>query len=135
MAYSLFHIGILVCQPQKILDHKKNEGWKADGNYCYWKMTRFPKKIKDALFPETTGRYSMSAKAPGAGTIYDEDDRIFEDFEVRLYFAVKGIVRGFFVCKACDKNLTELRFQSEDWHSFEEIIHIKPSQGWRYFDV
>ena len=129
---SLGHISILVCQPQKVLDHKLKDGKKEDDKYCYWTMT-FPKKIKEALFPESTGRYSIPAKAPGFGLIYDEDDLIFENFVVKLYFAVGGVVRGYFVCKACDKKLTELRFHSEDWFPVTKLVRVKPSQGWRYY--
>ena len=140
-------IGILVCQSEEVLEHKKKDGKKSDGRYCFWEMTRFPKKIKELLYPESTGIYSVPAKAPGYEGIYDEDDLVFEGFEVRLYFAVKGIVQGYFVCKACNKTsarrsirqrkgygLSQLRFFSESWIPFKKKIKIKPSQGWRYFN-
>jgi len=152
-------IGILVCQPMDVLNHKKEDGKQANGKYCFWQLTRFPKKIKEALFPESTGIYSRPAKI--IIPIYDEDDLVFEDFEVRLFFAVKGVVQGYFTCKACDKDLTQLRFFSESWqHSINvksykrkkkggkrKVVkvkthkrksvprEIKPSQGWRYYEL
>jgi hypothetical protein len=69
------------------------------------------------------------------GWTYDEDDESFTEkpyeFYVRLYFAVKGIVQGYFRCYAYGPDKT-LRFHSEDWVSVKPI-KIKPSQGYRYF--
>lgn len=126
------YVGILVCQPIEVLKHKQTDGRKEDEQYCFWEMTRFPKKVKERLFSESQGIVSRPAKL--FDFVYDEDDLIFEDFDVRLYFAVKGIVRGYFVCKACNKDLSELRFHSEDWYPITKQIKVKPSQGWRYFE-
>ena len=128
------YISILVCNNQKVLDHKLCDGKKSEGAYCYWEMSRFPKRILDRVFPEPLGSVSESAKSPGFG-FYAEDDIDFpEDVEVRLYFAVKGQVLGFFVCKAIgERNGTyELRFHSESWMPIKPM-NIKPSQGFRYF--
>lgn len=123
------HISILVCNTQKVLDHKLREGRKSEGAYCYWEMHRFPKRIFELAFPETLGVVSESAKAPGFGW-YDEDDIDFpENLEVRLYFAVKGQVLGYFKCKAMGERhgMYELRFHSESWTPIEPIkIQAKP---------
>jgi len=131
-------IGILVCNTEKVLKHKQQDGKRRRGAYCYWEMSRFPKRISE-LFPifETTGSYSEVAPAPRTDWDYSKDDKTFPgDVEVRLYFAVKGIVKGYFVCKAMGERdgIEELRFHSEDWHSISNIIRVKPSQGFRYFN-
>lgn len=127
-------IEILVCQSQDVLQHKLTDGKEEAGRYCFWEMSRFPRRIRQAIEAqsESTGRYSVVARIFSG--IYDDDDLVFEYFHVRLYFAVNGIVQGYFVCRACDQKLTELRFHSEDWFPMEKPVKIKPSQGWRYFD-
>jgi hypothetical protein len=129
------YIGILVCNSQKVLNHKLNDGKKSESAYCYWEMSRFPKRILDRVFPETLGAVSESAKAPGFGW-YDEDDIDFpEGFEVRLYFAVKGQVLGYFLCKAMGQrnDKYELRFHSESWTPIS-LVKVYPCQGFRYFN-
>ena len=135
-------VGILVCQPQSVLDHKLRDGREDDGCYCYWEFAsdpelakkRFPKRIRQLIESfETTGSYSEVRKAPGGG--YEDDDLDFTDpygFYVRLYFAVGGIVRGFFKCYAADQERTQLRFRSDDWVPVKSI-KVRPSQGYRYF--
>jgi len=127
-------IGILVCNNQKVLDHKLRDGKKSEGAYCYWGMSRFPKQILDRVFYETEGVVSEPAKAPGFGW-YDEDDIDFpEDIEVRLYFAVKSQVLGYFICKAMGERdgKFELRFHSESWVPIKPV-KIYATQGFRYF--
>lgn len=129
------YIGILVCNNQKVLDHKLHDGKKSESAYCYWEMSRFPRRILEYAFPETLGVVSQSAKAPSFGW-YDEDDIDFAEGspEIRLYFAVKGQILGYFVCKAIGERdgIYELRFHSESWISIKPVS-IKPSQGFRYF--
>ncbi len=130
-------IGILVCNSQKVLDHKQKDGKRSEGNYCYWEMTRFPNRILEATFPQTTGVVSESALAPSEDLyVYAEDDQSFpEDVEIRLYFAVGGQVKGYFVSEAMGEQngVSELRFFSESWTEIKPI-QIKPSQGFRYFN-
>jgi len=133
-------VGILVCNSEKVLRHKQQDGKRRNSAYCYWEMTRFPTRIT-ALIPhfESTGVYSESAKAPRTDWHYSHDDLDFpEDVEVRLYFAVGGVVRGYFMCKAMGerKRIQELRFHSESWHPIHRFppLRIKPSQGFRYFN-
>lgn len=128
-------VDILVCNSQGVLDHKLRDGKKSENSYCYWRMSRFPKRILDRVFPETTGAVSEAAKAPGIWT-YCEDDIGFPDFDVRMYFAVRGWVRGYFVCKAIGERdgEYELRFHSESWTSIEPFS-VKPSRGFRYINV
>lgn len=124
-------VGILVCNNQKVLDHKLRDGKRSDGSYCYWAMTKFPTKILEAV-DRSTLTVTKSPNYP----IFNEDDQYFpEHVEVRLYFAVSGIVMGYFVCKAIGKSLQkyELRFFSDDWVVIKPI-QIKSSQGFRYFN-
>jgi hypothetical protein len=128
-------IGILVCNSQKVLDHKLKDGKKSEHRYCYWGMSRFPQRILQYVFPETTGAVSEAARAPGFGWYHNYNDIDFpEDLEVRLYFAVKGQVLGYFISKAMGEQdgKQELRFHSESWTPIKPVT-IKPSQGFRYF--
>ena len=97
-------IGILVFTNQAVLEHKKKDGKLSDNRYCGWKTSRFPNKFES-----------------------------FEhDTEYRLYFAVKGQVKGYFIIDdyfVAD----ELHFQSESWKPIENGEILKPSQGWRYY--
>jgi hypothetical protein len=131
-------IGILVCNSQQVLDHKKNDGKKSEQKYCYWEMSRFPKVFSD-LLPEVfrPTRRDEPCKALQTGWIYDFNDILLpDDLEVRLYFAIDGWVKGYFVCRAigiaAHSKASELRFFSESWTSIKPIP-IKPSQGFRYF--
>lgn len=51
----------------------------------------------------------------------------------RLYFAVKGQVKGYFKIEVLDDLRKELIFNSETWTPLEEGEILKPSQGWRYY--
>ena len=117
-------VGILVCNTQKVLDHKLKDGKESDGNYCYWDITRFPKRI-NVLTDDSPNEW-----------FYEEDDSPFyPNSEVRLYFAVGGEVKGYFICKAMNENIMgfcQLRFYSESWTPIAPI-RIKNSQGYRYF--
>lgn len=130
-------LGILVCNSQKVLDHKMNDGKRADGNYCFWEMPRFPKRIL-TLVENQLNQFQpdQPTPAPNDDWRYSEDDVFFpENVEVRLYFAVSGQVKGYFVSEALGKQdvVYELRFYSESWTPIKEYIQIKPSQGFRYF--
>ena len=95
-------IGILVFTQQVVLDHKLRDGKQSDNAYCFWEMGRFPKRIMES----------------------EMDD------EVRLYMAIKGQVKGYFVIHDCSE---DLEFYSESWHSIENGEQLKPSQGFRYY--
>jgi len=100
-------IGILVFTQKDVLMHKLQDGKIDDDRYCYWEMGRFPKRLDDA-----------------------------EDEEVRLYIAVKGIVRGYFEVFGWDRleQGGELHFHSDSWHYIADGEQLKPSQGFRYYD-
>lgn len=131
-------VGILVCNSQKVLDHKRRDGLKDEGDFCYWEMRRFPNKIKELILDGglKLKRASQSSIARSSlAFIYRENDEVFPDHvEVRLYFAVKGTVRGYFICRAMANDTPKvLRFWSEDWRSIPPV-KIKPSQGFKYFN-
>ena len=130
-------IGILVCNSIEVLRHKLNDGKKSENKYCYWQIGNFPKRIYEICEEiHNENVFSESAKAPQTDWIYDNEDILFpENIEVRLYFAVQGLVFGYFVCKAIGliDNKYQLRFYSESWIPIK-IVPIKSSQGWRYFN-
>lgn len=74
-------------------------------------------KLKDGL--ESEGRYCFwtLSKYPT------------KDID-KIYFAVKGQVKGYFKCHMGHK---EVRFFSEDWYPIKNGEILKPSQGWRYY--
>ena len=131
-------LGILVCQSQSVLDHKKKNGKLSDGDYCFWEFgkNRFPSRIKQLIYEISEGRtgsYSEVAQAPDTEQCGDDDFILpAYQFYVRFFFAVGGIVRGYFKVYRVDTAFTELRFHSEDWISTPPV-RIKPSQGFRYF--
>jgi len=65
-------------------------------------MGRFPKLIRDAESP----------------------------VEIRLYMAIKGQVKGYFVIHEW---IDDLEFYSEAWNIIENGEQLKPSQGFRYY--
>lgn len=100
-------IGILVFTNQKVLDHKLRDGKNSENRWCFWEMKRFPKKIKEM-------------------TDYEE--------EIRLYFAIKGKVKGYFIIHDLDDGAGTLDFYSESWHPIKDGEQLKPSQGFRYYN-
>ena len=130
-----YYVGILVCNSQDVLDHKLHDGKKSESKYCYWTISRFPKRLLDLAMPESLGVVSEPAKAPGSNW-YDDNDIDFPvDVDIRLYFAIKGQAVGYFICKAMGERdgKYELRFHSESWTTIKPIV-IAPSQGFRYFN-
>ena len=91
-------VGILIFTKKGVLDHKKKDGLKSEGRYCFWVTSKFPKKEVD-----------------------------------KIYFAIKGEVKGFFKIHKLDRINSELHFYSESWTSLGGGVKLKPSQGWRYF--
>ena len=95
--------GVLVFTSEEILIHKLEDGKSYEGNYCYWEISRFPKKPVS-----------------------------------KLYVAVKGIVKGYFLFNTIKRNHQtqkwEIRFHSDSWHFIKNGETLKPSQGWRYYD-
>lgn len=133
-------IGILVCQPQDVLDHKLKDGKSSEGRYCFWKFgERFPRRIRQTISDfviGSTGTYSEAAKAPDEEGCREDDLYLTNySFYVRFYFAVGGVVQGYFEVYRVDSDLTELRFHSEDWVPIKDGAKIRPSQGYRYYDM
>ena len=95
-------VGILIFTNQEVLDHKLRDGKSSEGNYCFWEMGRFPKRIEEA-----------EGQA-----------------EIRLYIAIKGKVKGYFIVHDWEG---DLEFYSESWHPIDDGEQLKPSQGFRYY--
>lgn len=43
-------VGIIVFTNEEILNHKKTDGLKEIGCYCFWKMRKIPKKKIDKIY-------------------------------------------------------------------------------------
>lgn len=102
-------LGILVFTNEKILEHKKRDGKQSDNNWCFWEMNRFPKRFIEA-----------------------------NDEELRLYMAIKGEVKGYFVIHDLDyegnpSDGGTLDFYSDSWKEVKGGEQLKPSQGYRYY--
>jgi len=69
---------------------------------------------------------------------YWETSRFPKQSVDKLYFAINGIVRGYFeifgTIQNNDTGLFEFRFYSESWTEIKDGEQLKPSQGWRYYD-
>ena len=143
--------GILVFTNEETLRHKLKDGKKKDYAYCYWELPKYPKKFDEeinSIIPSKSprigyssekilgvGSYAMLDKSYPTGTLTD-----VREFDLRLYIAVKGKVRGYFGLTAIDKDESDtpeyhkLRFHSEDWIEIKNGEELKPSQGWRYYE-
>ncbi len=100
-------VGILVFTDEKTLHHKMNDGKQSENRWFFWETTKFPKRFLDN-----------------------------EDIELRVYMAVKGVVRGYFVINDYDPGhhyKATMDFISESWHEIKNGDQLKPSQGWRYY--
>jgi hypothetical protein len=97
---------LLFCSPE-CLEHKKRDGIGSEGNYCYWTTRKYPTTIAKGEF-----------KAD------------------RIYFAVRGKVKGYFIMndiKQIDDDTWEFRWFSETWVDIEDGKCFKLSQGWRHY--
>jgi len=101
-------IGILVFTNQGVLNHKLTDGKRSMNMFCFWEMKRFPKRLREEEYDEA-----------------------------RLYLAVGGQIKGYFEIDDIDLNDDggRLEFFSEDWHPIENGKILKPSQGFRYYEV
>lgn len=68
---------------------------------------------------------------------YWETSRLPKQTPDRIYFAINGIVRGYFKIFGIKENnetgYYELCFYSESWTEIKDGEQLKPSQGWRYY--
>ena len=143
--------GILVFTNEDVLKHKLKDGKKDKYAYCYWEMSRFPKRFDEeinSISISKSPRVSYSSeKLLGCASFAIMDsceesgDYPFDvrKFDLRLYIAIKGKVRGYFHLTAIDKDTSDspeyhrLRFHSDDWIPIENGDKLKPSQGFRYY--
>jgi len=124
--------GILVFTDAMTLAHKQDDGLKEDDNYCYWGTMKMPKKFTEVLELENAERVSV------------EDSFRYELIkEFPIYFAIKGVIQGYFIIHKISAGDYEgrsdkisnfhLEFYSESWHEIKHGETLKPSQGWRYY--
>lgn len=116
--------GILVFVNQATLEHKKRDGKKSKGCFCYWETKRVPKKFIEKLHLEEAERVSY------------EQGRYELIKNFAIYFAIKGKVKGYFIVDDLKYEQYEeiwMCFNSESWHEIEEGDILKASQGWRYY--
>jgi len=102
-------IGILVFTNRGVLEHKKKDGKRNENRWCYWEMSKFPKKF-------------MASRVE----------------ELRLYMAIGGQVKGYFIIHDLDYGSRPsdggtVDFYSESWNPIQDGETLKPSQGWRYY--
>lgn len=59
---------------EEVLEHKKNDGLKEDGNYCYWKFDTVSKKVKidDKIFFASKGKWQGYFVIHGIDYTHDE---------------------------------------------------------------
>ena len=111
-------VEIVVYVLAEVLEHKKRDGKRSEGRFCYWSLG---KRVPRKLF--------------GIGTVDAcQDDAVIElekESKVRLYFATKGFICGFFDVHEISVDLNELRFYSETWTPIKPIPQ-KPFQGFKY---
>ena len=70
---------------------------------CYWEMGRLPQQFNESNYYK----------------------------EWRIYFAVKGIVLGYFKIDMVDDG--KIEFDSNDWHPIEKGEKKKGHQGFEYY--
>lgn len=116
--------GILVFTDEKTLKHKKIDGRKDEGGYCYWATNKIPKKFVEKLNLSKSPRIS-----------YEQSNySLLKD--IPIYFAIKGKIKGYFIAHDVedgDEHKCWLIFYSESWHEIKDEETLKPSQGWRYY--
>lgn len=99
--------GILVFTTFDVLEHKQRDGLMKEDNYCYWDTRRFPTKLGN-----------------------HRDER-------RLYMAVNGQVKGYFIIESLtngdEPGVCRIIFHSESWVEIANGEQLVPSQGWRYY--
>ena len=123
--------GILVFTHDDVLKHKLKDGKKKDFKYCYWEISKFPKQFDKEIMK--TANYVIDETAYKSESLFD-----VKYFDLRLYLAIKGQVKGYFHLFEIEKNHSDcykhkLRFYSEDWVDIKNGDQLKPSQGWRYY--
>ncbi len=121
--------GILVFMNASILEHKKKDGLKKNQDVCYWKTSKFPKKI--IWFNILTSDWEFL--------------KGFKQFP--LYVALRSNIIGqpaqvvgqFTVHHIHEPPTTSMHheiewwFYSDSWKEIKNGEYIKPSQGWRYY--
>jgi len=125
-------VGLLVFTNRETLAHKRNDGFKESGRYVFWYGAKIPKKILDLLPEDQAERESYPSDKLLNEVLDDAID--LRDYDVRLYFQVEKMIRGYF--KIVSINVIssgfELRFWSDDWIG-EETEGKKGHQGWEYY--
>ena len=97
-------------------------------------MTLFEKNINGILVfcSQTTLNHKLEDGKRSKGRYcYWSTSRTPKHEVDRIYFAIKGKVKGYF--KISTIVSYEIRFHSEDWTSIENGKSFKPSQGWMYY--
>lgn len=107
------HKHICIYTMPETLEHKK----EPDMN-CYWELRNTPKILQELEDKIDNDKWT------------DEDN-----YEMRLYFAIKGFIVGYFIIN--DWNITiyscEINFDSNDWKEIKPIPS-KSFQGFKYIN-
>ena len=97
---------IIIYTTEETLNHKKGlkEG-EEDFTSFYWELSKCPKRILDD-----------------------------EDAEIRIYFATKGFIRGYFLVDDIDdSDGCTIEWSCESWKDIKPIP-TKSFQGFKYVD-
>lgn len=118
-------IGFLVCLPseefQKIRENDKE---------LRWKFRDFPQKLRDVYNNDHSKKISLFNILNKK-----QDDIKLNKTPVKLYFLVKGVLKGYFNCFAWNYNKNELIFKNKDFVSINKSLKLRPIPGWRYFNL
>ena len=115
--------GILVFVNAATLNHKKRDGKKRKGEYCYWETRKLPKKFTEVLNLSESPRVAYDT----------EPIELLKEFAI--YMAIDGKVRGYFIIHDLrDRgDCSWLCFYSDSFVEIKDGEILKPAQGWRYY--
>lgn len=94
----------------EILEHKKCDGMMNARKFCYWTLKNYPSRLSNL------------------------EDKGLKFNDVRIYFATKGFIRGYFILRdvgGINHDSNEVTWYSESWRDIDPIP-IKHFQGFKY---
>ena len=109
----IIHADFIVYTMPDTLEHKKRDGRMNAHKFCYWGLKNYPSRLSEL------------------------EDNDFEFDDVRIYFATKGFIRGYFVLRDVghiNHDSNEVTWYSESWKDIPPIP-IKHFQGFKYADT
>jgi hypothetical protein len=128
---------IIIYTRPNVLEHKKKEGERPNA-YCYWELKNLPKKLRKEIEQPLFVKRESTHSDEITSYIFHDNPYAVIRFNLKLYFAVKGNIVGYFPLIAVKYpkhhiDLFELRFHSDDWTEIKPIP-CKAFQGFKYFE-